>query len=113
MPGVPEQMLDLDDHVIGEPREAPVQLCDDAHGVGGTVEEIGIAEGDVLCSGLDLTRNVLQHDIRLHDEEPAAVDGNNGAMAAEMFAAPAGLGVAGDTRVATGQLDMRVPLETR
>src|SRR5215213_8995434 len=112
MPGVLEQMLDLDDRVIGEPREPPVQLFDDAHGVGGTVEEIGVTEGDVLRSGLDLARDVLQHDVRLHDEEPAAVDRDDWAMATEMLAAPAGLGVAGDTRAATGQLDVRVPLES-
>ena len=112
VPGVLEQVLDLDDHVVGELREPPVQLLDDAHGVGGTIEEIRIAEGDVLCAGRHLTRDVLQHDVRLHDEEPAAVDRNDRAMAAEMLAAAAGLGVAGDARAATRQLDVRVPLET-
>ena len=89
-----------------------MQLLDDAHGVGGTIEEIGVAEGDVLCAGRHLTRDVLQHDVWLHDEEPAAVDRDDRAVAAEMLAAAAGFGVAGDARAATGQLDVRVPLET-
>ena len=75
------------------------------------IEEIGVTEGDVLCSGRDLTRDVLQHDVRLHDEEPTAVDRDDRAVAAEMLAAAAGLGVAGDTRAATRQLDVRVPFE--
>src|SRR5687768_15681311 len=102
MPAVLEQMLDLDDHVVGEIREPPVQLLDDAHGVGGTVEEIGIAEGDVLRSGRHLTRDVLQYDVRLHDEEPAAVDRDDRAVSAKMLATAARLGVAGDARAATG-----------
>src|SRR5215207_2865443 len=80
--------------------------------MGGTIEEIGVTEGDVLCSGRDLTRDVLQHDVRLHDEEPAAVDRHDRAVAAEMLAAAAGLGVTGNARAATRQLDVRVPLET-
>ena len=80
--------------------------------MGGTIEEVGIAEGDVLGAGRDLARDVLQHDVRLHDEEPAAVDRDDRAVAAEMLAAAAGLGVADDARAATGQLDVRVPLET-
>src|SRR5215218_2023467 len=80
--------------------------------MGGTIEEIGVTEGEVLCSGRDLTRDVLQHDVRLHDEEPAAVDRDDRAVAAEVLTAAAGLGVASDARAATGQLDVGVPLET-
>jgi hypothetical protein len=89
-----------------------VQLLDDAHGVGGTIEEIGVAEGNVLCPGRHLTRDVLQYDVWLHDEEPATVDRDNRAVAAEMLAAAAGLGVAGNARATTRKLDVRVPLET-
>src|SRR5215207_4732225 len=80
--------------------------------MGGTIEEIGVTEGEVLCSGRDLTRDVLQHDVRLHDEEPATVDRDDRTVTAEMLAAAAGLGVAGDARAATRQLDVRIPLET-
>src|SRR5215211_8916689 len=89
-----------------------MQLLDDAHGVGGAIEEIGVAEGDVLGSGRHLICDVLQHDVRLHDEEPAAVDRDNWAVAAEMLAAAAGLGVPGDTRAVTGKLDVCVSLES-
>ena len=70
---MPQQVLDLDRHVVGEIRESLVQRLDDADGVGGAVEEIGVAEGNVLGAGRDLLRDVGQHDLRWHDEEPAAV----------------------------------------
>src|SRR5207249_4167739 len=58
-----------------------------------------------------LSRDVLQHDLRLHDEEAAAVDRDDRAVAAAMLAAAAGLGVADDTRAAIGHLDVGVAAE--
>ena len=79
-----------------------MELLDDALGVGGAVEEIGIAEGDVPGAGFDLAADVLHHDVALDDAEGPLVNGDDGAMAAEMFAAAAGFGVAGDARFAAG-----------
>ena len=42
-----EQMLDLDGRIVGDGGKFGVQRFHDGHGVGGAVEEIRIAEGDV------------------------------------------------------------------
>jgi hypothetical protein len=101
-------VLDFDGHVVGDVRPAAVQGFRDAHGVGGAVEEVGVAKGDVLGSGGNLAGDVFQHHVRLHDEEAPAVDRNDGAVAAEVLAAAAGLGVADDPRLAAGQGDVSV-----
>ena len=79
-----------------------VQRLDDGHRVAGAVEEIGIAEGDVLRAGGDLAANVFEHDIGLHDAKHAAVDGYDGAVAAEMLAAARRFGVAHTARAGLG-----------
>ena len=107
-----EQVLDLDGHVVGDMREPPVQLLDDAHGMGGAVEEIGITKGDVLRPGRHLLGDVRQDHLRLHHEESPAVDRHDRAVAAKILAAAAGLGVADHARVAIGQRHVRVFLES-
>ena len=90
-----QQVLDLDGGVVGERRKFLVQRFDDAHGVRGAVEEIGIAEGDVLGAGCDLLANVLQHNFRLHHAKIALIHRHHRAMPAQVLAAAAGFGVAG------------------
>ena len=51
-------MLDLDRDVVGQLRVASVQRFDDPTRVSRAVEEIGIAEGDVLGAGGDLLIDV-------------------------------------------------------
>ena len=68
-----EQVLDLDCDVVGERRPFAVECFKDRDGVARTVEEIGVAEGDVLRAGGDLAANVLEHDFGLHDAEETAV----------------------------------------
>ena len=89
-----EEMLHLDGDVVAEPGPLRVQRFDDGDGVAGAVEEIGVAESDVGGAGGHLAADVLEHDIRLHDAEEAAVDGDHGAVAAEVLAAAGGFGVA-------------------
>src|SRR5258705_9728397 len=59
----------------------------------GAVEKIGVAKGDVFSAGGHLLANIGQHDLMLHDTEASVVDRHNGAMSAQVFATPAGLGV--------------------
>ena len=65
-------------------------------GVGGAVEEVGIAEGDVLRAGGDLRADVGEHDVGVHGAEAAVVDRHDRAVAAAMLAAARRLGVADD-----------------
>ncbi len=44
-----------------------MQRLNDRHGVAGAVEEIGIAERDVLRAGCDLAPDIFEHDVRAHD----------------------------------------------
>jgi hypothetical protein len=90
-----QQMLDLDGRVVGEIRELAMQRVHDAHGVRGPVEEIGIAEGDVLGARGHLLANVGEHDLGLHHPKAPLIHRHHRAMAAQMFAASAGFGVAG------------------
>jgi hypothetical protein len=88
-----QQMLDLDGRVVGQVRELLVQRVHDAHGVRGTVEEVRIAEGDVLGAGADLLANVRERDLRLDHPKTSLIYRHHRAMAAQMLAAPAGFGV--------------------
>ena len=72
-----------------------MQRVHDAHSVRGTVEEIGIAEADVLGARGHLLANVGEHHFRLHHAETALIYRHHGAMAAQMLAASAGFGIAG------------------
>ena len=95
-------MLDLDGDVVGDLRVRGVQRVDDAHRVRRTVEEIGIAERDVLRRRPRPARDVGEHDVGLHDAELSLVDRHDRAMAAQMLAAAAGFGVPDDRRVPSG-----------
>ena len=50
-----------------------------------------------MCSapGVNLLANVCEHHLRLHHAKSSLVHRHHGAMAAQMFAAPAGFGVTG------------------
>jgi hypothetical protein len=71
-----------------------VQGFDDARGVGNAIEEIRIAEGNVLRTGFDLLTNVGKHNFLRNDAELAVVNRNNWTVATEVFAAARSLGVA-------------------
>ena len=90
-----QQVLDLDRDVVGQRRERRVELLEEAQRVADAVEEVRIAEGDVLGPEAHQLRDVLQHDIPLDDAQPAAVDGRDRAVEAAVSTAPARLDVAG------------------
>jgi hypothetical protein len=88
-----QQVLDLGRHVERHRRELLVERAGHVHGVPRPVQEIRVAERHVRGAGLDLLADVRQHDVLRDDEEPAAVDRRDGAVAAKVLAAPARLDV--------------------
>ena len=79
----------------------------------GPLKKSGSPKGDVLGAGIDLAANVFEHDFALHDAEDTVVDRHDRAVAAEMLAAAAGFGVAGDPEPAVGHQQVRVLAQRR
>ena len=90
-----------------------MQRFDDATSVGGAVEEIGIAEGDMVRARADLRRDVGLHDVGLHDSELTVVNRHHRAVPAQMTTSSAGLGVADQRARAVGTLQGGVAVERR
>ena len=97
-------MFDLDRDVVRHRRELSRQTFDDGQCVGRPVEEVGIAEGDVLGAGCDLGGDVRQHDVYWHGAEPPVVNRDDRAMPAAMFAATRRLGIPDE---AAGAVDVQ------
>ena len=110
MRAVAQQVLDLGRDVEGQRGELGVQRARDREGVVGPVEEVGVAERDVGRPRRHLLADVREDHSRGTDEEAAAVDGRDRAVAAEVEAAPARLDVA-DQLVPAVALELRVLLE--
>ena len=66
---------------------ALMQGFDDPTRMSGTVEEIGIAKGDVLHAGGNLLVDIGEHDVDGDDAKLTVVDGNDRAMPAPVLAA--------------------------
>ena len=90
-----QDVLDLRREIERQRRELGVHRPDNRQRVARAVQEIGIAEGDVRGAGRCLLADVRQHDIARHDEEAARAHRGNGTMTAEVQAAAARLGLAG------------------
>lgn len=103
MGGMLEEMLDLNGDVVSEARKILVQGFDERDGVANAIEKIGVAERDVGGAGGDLLANVDEDDVTVHDAENAVVNGNDRAMATQVFAAAAGFGVTDDPAFAIGK----------
>ena len=88
-----------------------MQGLDEASRVRRTVEEIGIAKRDVLRAGLDLRRDIGQHDLRLDDAELSLVDRHDGTMSAQMAAPSARLGVPDHPALAATELERGIPMQ--
>src|ERR1039458_10403869 len=97
-----EQVLDLDGDVVSQRGPFAVEGLDDGDSMAGAVEEIGVAEGDVLRAGGHLPADVLQYHLPLHDAENTPIDRDHRAMPADEFAAPAGFGGSGEAARAIG-----------
>ena len=93
-------MLNLDRYIVGDRGEFVVERLYYSDAVGGAVEKVGVAERDVLGAGFDLLSDIGQDDVALDDAECALIDGHYGAVAAEVFAASTGFGIAGDLGLA-------------
>src|SRR5437870_472961 len=87
-----QQVLHLDRDVVGDLRVRSVQCLDYAQGVGRTVEEIRIAERDVLSAGADLRIDISEHDLRSHDSKLPAIDGDHRTVATYVLAPAARFG---------------------
>ncbi len=105
------QVLDLDGDVVAEAGEPRRQRLDEPPGVRRAVEEIGIAERDVLGPALDLRGDVGQRDVDRDDAELPAIDRHDRAMAAQVLAAARRLGVADHAPGAVGHLERRVAIQ--
>ena len=105
------EMLNFDCGVVGDLREFPVERFDQRDGVADAVEEIWIAEGDVFGAGFHLAADVFEDHVVRDYAERAVVDGDDRAMAAEMFAAARGFGVTGDARGAVGESQRGITIE--
>ena len=95
-----QQVLDLDRDVVAHVRVPGRKRLDDPTRVGRAVEEVGVAEGDVLRAGVHLLGDVRHHDIVGHDAQRASVHGHDRAMRTGVQAAARGLGVAGEPPLA-------------
>jgi hypothetical protein len=102
-----QQVLDLDRHVIGDGRVRGMQRFDDPDRVGRPVEEIGIAESDVLCTRIDLGGHVGEHHVGLHDPELSVVDGDDRTVPAKVAAPSRRFGVPHHARAAV-QMQRRI-----
>ena len=91
-----QEVGDLHGDVVGELGEAGVECADQRQGVARAVEEVRVAEGQVLRAGGNLLRHVREDHLLGDDAEAPVVDRDHRAVAAGVLAAAAGLGVAGD-----------------
>src|SRR5260221_12332619 len=82
-----EQVLDFDSCIEGDARKLLMHGAGDAHGVGRSIEEVGVAKGDMTYALDYLCADVCQHDLGWYGEEAATVDWRDGAMQARMLAA--------------------------
>src|SRR6185312_6894135 len=82
-----QDVLDLDRRIEGDGRELGAQRPHNRQRMPRSVQEIGIAEGDVARARRYLRANILQHNRAWHDEETPAIDRRDGAVQAGMQAA--------------------------
>lgn len=98
-----EQVLDLDRHVIGDIGKLIMQHAHDGDRVCWSVEEIGVAERNVLSSGRNLLADVREDDVALHNPEFPLVNRHDRAMPAQVLAAARSFG--GSSNLARGAGD--------
>ena len=110
--GLLPQVLDLDRDVVGDAGKLARQRVDDRQRVSRAVEEVGIAEGDVLRARRHLRADVRQHDVDRHGAEPAVVDRDDRTVPAAMLAPARRLGVA-DNLARVADLQRRVARQWR
>ena len=90
-----QDMFDLGGKVEGEAGMGVAHPSQDAQNVRGTVQKIGVPEGDVARSHAHLLVDVGQHHVGGHGEKPAVVHRRDRAMQARVETTPRRLGVPG------------------
>ena len=88
-----------------------VHRLHDPQGMGRTVEEVWITERNVLRSGRDLLPDVGEDHLARHDPEAPVVHRDDGAVPAQVLAAPARLREPDDPLLAARQLEPGVLVE--
>ena len=105
-------MFDFDGHVVGQMRMVGVKSFENTSGVGDAIEEIRVAEGDVLRACCDLLTNVGENNVESDYTKLALINGNDRTMAAEMFAAAGSFRVARNFVCAVWQNNVRIFVES-
>ena len=85
------QVFDFNGHVIAELREFTMRGFDNGERVPRSVEEVRIAERDVLRASVNLLADIIQHDVALNHAERAVVHWHDRTVPAKMFASRASL----------------------
>src|SRR5258708_2193971 len=94
--------------VVSYVGELAVKSFNELKGVANAIEEVRIAERNVLRTHGHLLANVLHHDVAVHDAKDALVNRDDRTMAAAMFAAAAGLGRADEAESAAWKDEVSV-----
>src|SRR4051794_36945939 len=89
------EVFDFNGGIIRDFWKLSMKGFHEAHSVRGTVQEIRIAKSDVARAGSHLLPDILDHRLALDHPKSSFIDGNHGAMPAQMFAPAAGLRVSG------------------
>ncbi len=90
-----------------------MKFLNEIHSVTDAIEEVRIAEGNVLRAGGHLLADILHHDVAADDSKDAFVNRDDGTMAAKMFAAAAGFRRADEAESAAGNDEMSVLFDGR
>src|SRR5690242_16633878 len=88
-----DHVLDLRGAVVREIRELRVDCAHELQGMAGPVQEVRIAEGDVLRPGNHQLPYVLEHDVPRHRKEASAVHGRDRTVETPVQTPPARLDV--------------------
>ncbi len=96
----------------GQLRKLAVHGTDDAEGMAGPIQEVGVAERDVGCARQDQMADILKDGLPGDHEVSASIDRRDGTVEAYVEAASARLHISGQLQ-APIVLEMGVPLQTR
>ncbi len=84
-------MLDLDRHVVADPRKFAVKRLHKLHRVPDPIEKVRIAKRNMLRPRRHLLANVRKHHLAAHNSKHAFVHRHDRTVPAKMFAPAAGL----------------------
>src|SRR5947209_18310177 len=85
----------------------------DLHGMRGAIEEIRVAERNMLRAGRHLAAYIFENDVTLHDAKCASIHRDHGTVTAQVLASTARLRVADNAGRSIRQREMRIIFERR